>query len=70
MDLRAASHRVSPALVGSQRSGRDHLEPTVVRIATAHRRTHVALAVQGANRHAHLTPVPQQRRGQLRTQIA
>jgi hypothetical protein len=61
--------RASPARVGGQLGGGD-LQPAVVCAAAAHCRTHVALALQGSHRRAHLTPVPQQGSDQLRAQIA
>ena len=54
MDLRAAGRRGSPALVGGQ-LGDDDLQAAFVRITATHRRTHITLALQGANRRPHQT---------------
>jgi hypothetical protein len=70
MDLLAAGDRSRPTLVGGQLGG-DDLQPAVVRIATTHRRPHVAVVLQEANRRPHAPPVPQQQRSnQLCAHIA
>ena len=47
VDLLAAPHRGSPALVGGQ-PGDDDLQPGVADCAAPHRRTHIGLPVQAA----------------------